>query len=158
MRPDEGSRSRGTQGRTCRYPEWFSSRNSPPHTGKGMPRGNWGGKPQKGSHWVGCWVRPILPTREKPWWGMGGGQSKSVMNCNTPTGREMKPQHRKGSSSLKPKWLMMGETKVQGEKILTLMRKVWFPRAELCGHIFSEPQSSGPKHRVKNMRILAQDE
>ena len=31
MRPDEGSRSRGTQGRTCKYPEWLSSRN-PPHT------------------------------------------------------------------------------------------------------------------------------
>ena len=57
-------------------------------------------------------------------YGWGKSKSKSVMNYNTHTGREMKRQHRKGSSFLKPKPLMMGETKVQGEKILTLMRKV----------------------------------
>lgn len=52
----------------------------------------------------------------------------------------------------------MGEQWEQGEKTLTPMGKVGLARAALCSHFFSEPQSPGPKHGVKGMRILAQDE
>lgn len=69
----------------------------------------------------------------------------------------MKPQHRKGSSFLGRQTTHSGGNKDTGGEYTYFYEEGLIPQRALCNHIFTGPQSSGPKPGVKSMRIWLQD-